>query len=418
MSLSGSTGRCSLQARWTFTTPQEVLENHVLEIDEGLVTDIHQKPYSETIRLDDCCVIPSFVNAHAHLEFSDLAHPFPVEQSFTGWIRELLQYRDKRRNALSDLVMGGLFELRHTGSAAVGDILTGNLTPADYRDHSDFPVSSVVFREIIGLLPESHDEQMHLAVQHLEQFHPHQDEDPFAEQATCTSGGLSPHAPYTVHMQLFEHLANLAADRKAPIAVHLAETEAELQLLSRQKGEFRNLLDERGLWRSGLFSKNGSPLDYLQLLRNVPQALIIHGNYLNQNELNYIANHPNMTLVYCPRTHAWFGHTDHPWEQLLQLGGRVAIGTDGRSSNPDLSMWNELRFLKERAPKADDQLLLQLGTTAGARALNLPEFGSLKPGSSASLNIIRRATSSQSLFAHENDLIGTMIRGQWIHAPV
>ena len=395
-----------------------MLENHVLEIDEGLVTDIHQKPYSETIRLDDCCLVPSFVNAHAHLEFSDLARPFPFEGSFTGWIRELLEYRDRRRNSLADLVMGGLFELRHTGSAAVGEILTGNLNPADYRDHSDFPVSSVVFREIIGLLPESHEEQLHLAKQHLDRFRPHEDDDPFAEQATCTSGGLSPHAPYTVQMQLFEQLVSLAGNRKAPVAVHLAETEAELQLLSRQTGEFRDLLERRELWRKGLFAKNGSPLDYLQLLRNVSRALIIHGNYLNNNELNYIANHPNMTLIYCPRTHRSFGHYDHPWERLLQLGGQVAIGTDGRSSNPDLSMWNELRFLKEKSPRATDQQLLHMGTTAGARALQLPEFGSLKPGASASLNIIRRAESTQSLFAHENDLIGTMIRGQWIRSPV
>ncbi|QDU78720.1 Aminodeoxyfutalosine deaminase [Polystyrenella longa] len=415
--MSGSTGRCSLQARWLFTTPQEVVENQVLEIDEGLITDIHQKPYSETIQLDDCCITPSFVNAHAHLEFSDLAEPFPVEKSFTGWVRNILQYREKRRNALADLVMGGLFELRHTGSAAVADILTGNLSPADYRDHSDFPVSSVVFRELIGLLPESHDEQIHLAVQHLEQFHTHED-DPFAEQTTCTSGGLSPHAPYTVQMRLFEQLANLATSRNVPVAFHLAETKAELQLLKRQKGEFRDLLEDRDIWSSNLFAKNGSPLDYLQLLRNVPQALIVHGNYLNQDELQYIANHPNMTLVYCPRTHHYFGHSVHPWEQLLKLGGRVAIGTDGRSSNPDLSMWNELRFLKEKSPRADDQQLLHLGTQAGAKALNLPEFGSLKPGASASLNIIRRAAPARSLFAFENDLVGTMIRGQWIHAPV
>ena len=56
-----------------------------------------------------------------------------------------------------------------------------------------------------------------------------------------------------------------------------------------------------------------------------------------------------MAVVYCPRTHAWFGHPPYPLEKMLAAGVPVALGTDSRASSPDLSLLAEMRARRPAA---------------------------------------------------------------------
>ena len=87
-----------------------------------------------------------------------------------------------------------------------------------------------------------------------------------------------------------------------------------------------------------------------------------------------------MTVVYCPRTHAAFGHPPHPWCMLLNLEGSVALGTDSRASNPDLSLWAELQFLAAEFPDVSHLELVRLATLSGGAGLG-KEPRSWQPGS-------------------------------------
>jgi cytosine/adenosine deaminase-related metal-dependent hydrolase len=98
----------------------------------------------------------------------------------------------------------------------------------------------------------------------------------------------------------------------------------------------------------------------------------------------------------------------------------VALGTDSRASNPDLSLWNELLFLRTLAPDFDPAGLLKLGTLNGAISLGVGrETGTLDAGKSADLAFVEFAEGDSAapydlLFRSENRVIGTMCRGQWI----
>ena len=77
-------------------------------------------------------------------------------------------------------------------------------------------------------------------------------------------------------------------------------------------------------------------------------------------------------------------------EKVIDRGGLVAIGTDGRCSNPDLSVWNELLFLHSRFPDCDPALLLQIGTISGARALGWEaELGTIEAGKRAEATVMQ-----------------------------
>ena len=155
-------------------------------------------------------------------------------------------------------------------------------------------------------------------------------------------------------------------------------------------------------------------------MKNLKRGLVVHGNYLSEDEVEFIAGHPNLTVVYCPRTHAFFGHRDHPWQELLEKGASVAVGTDSRASNPDLNLWRELLFLRKHFPEVDPRTLLSLGTTHGARALGISEeAGCLQLGRSADLTVIRLPESHHSeayssLFDSNTNVLATMRAGRWI----
>jgi cytosine/adenosine deaminase-related metal-dependent hydrolase len=233
------------------------------------------------------------------------------------------------------------------------------------------------------------------------------------------SRGVSPHAPYSVHPDLVRGLVDLAVSRRAPVAMHLAETRAELELLADGTGEFIPFLEGLGVWRADAIPRGTRPLDYLRELARSENALAIHGNYFAADEIDFLSAHPNISVVYCPRTHAFFRHDPHPWRKLLARQVNVALGTDSRASSPDLGLWNELLFLRAQFPDFDPALLLHVGTWNGAFALGLEsETGSLAVGKAADLAVVELSGGDTTdphdlLFRLSNRIKSVMCAGRF-----
>jgi len=128
-------------------------------------------------------------------------------------------------------------------------------------------------------------------------------------------------------------------------------------------------------------------MDYLRMLAEAPRALVIHGNFLDEEERAFIAaKKVRISLVYCPRTHAYFRHPPYPLAETLTAGVRVALGTDSRASNPDLNLLAEIRFVARNYPTINPQAILRMGTLSGAEALGREkQAGSITPGKLANL---------------------------------
>src|SRR5207249_7767144 len=133
-------------------------------------------------------------------------------------------------------------------------------------------------------------------------------------------------------------------------------------------------------------------------LSQVSNLLIIHGNYLPlvsgewSQGLSYhspLTTHHSPTVVYCPRTHASFGHDGHPFREILARGGRIALGTDSLASNPDSDLLAEARFIHRNHPDIPGKTLLRMITLSGAEALGWDQCtGSLTEGKSADLTVL------------------------------
>jgi cytosine/adenosine deaminase-related metal-dependent hydrolase len=192
---------------------------------------------------------------------------------------------------------------------------------------------------------------------------------------SCLHGiaGLSPHAPYTTHPDVLQCAVNLSAAHFAPLAMHLAESTEELELLRTRTGAFVELLQKLNAWNPDSLVHR-KPMGYLEQLVGSARALVIHGNYLDDEEIAFVAAHrEQLSVVYCPRTHAYFGHSRYPLTKMLNAGVRVVIGTDSRASNPDLSLFEELRYLATTFPEVNPETILRMGTVNGADALGISD---------------------------------------------
>jgi len=363
---------------WIMPINQPPIRGGVIQVCGGRITTVGA---SEDVSVDHdlshLTAAPALVNAHTHLEFSLLENPLGTPgMPFTEWIGEVIRYRQSQGDDLAAVkqqaITRGLKESADAGVGLVGEISTLPLPENAYAGQACEVVSLL---ELIGMSPPRIAELQEIAAAHL--------------QGTIGDArGLSPHAPYSVHREMVAHAAELSARKKFPVAMHLAETQVELELLSRQSGPFREMLQGLGVWNESAFKPETTILDYLQDLSPAHRTLVIHGNYLSGEEVQFLAEQRDrMTLVYCPRTHHYFGHEKYPLAEMLAAGVRVALGTDSRASNPSLNLWEEVGHIARRYPAIPPEAVLRMVTSDAAYALAQEEnFGTLTPGKQAVLS--------------------------------
>jgi cytosine/adenosine deaminase-related metal-dependent hydrolase len=398
-----------ITADWVFPVDNPPIPGGVVEVTGARITAVHTGPPSvDALMINNAAIIPGLVNAHVHLEFSDREEPLAAGASFAEWIRDVIADRLDRDSHHQQSVRRGLAECAAAGNTTIGEIATDGWSPNVFTAETP---RVVAFRELLALEPLALGDQLRIARDHLRAGR---------EATPHWSAGLSPHAPYTVHPDLFHELCDLSAAEQAPVAFHLAETQEELELLRDRSGPLRDFFREIQFWRYGVIPPGSRPRDYLAAMCRVPHALLIHGNYLTDEDIDFLSGKTNFTVVYCPRTHHHFGHPPHPWRTMLDRGVRVALGTDGRATNPDLSLWNEVLFLRERFPDVAPEVLLRIATQNGAEALGLAQLtGSIARGNAADLAVIRLGDDTGNPYAQlihaESRPVATMRDGKWIY---
>lgn len=357
--------------------------------------------------LGNVALIPGLVNAHTHLDLSGARGLIPptTPDTFTDWLRGVIAYRRGRTPEQVEAdVADGVAECMRHGTTLIGDITAGG---ASWGVVTCEPVRAVLFWELIGLSAERFtaalDECVAAAVSRPMRG------TLYPETPTCR-WGWSPHAPYSVNHDVAPGL--LAVEGEA-LAIHLAESPGELELLERRTGPFVSFLSDLGIWNPDAIS--AKLRDFLRLSHLVKKPrLYIHCNYLTPA----FSLRPCQTIVYCPRTHAAFGHPPHPFRDFLARGVRVCLGTDSLASNPDLDILAEARFVHAKYPDFPGDALLRMVTLSGAEALGwADETGSLEAGKSADLVAVPLADEDgdphELLFADHDGPRRTMFRGEW-----
>jgi aminodeoxyfutalosine deaminase len=368
----------ALRARWVVPVDRPPMDGGIVTISRGRILAVGENTSNRPVRdLGNVALLPGLVNAHTHLEFSLLRQPVGRPAiALPDWIRLVIDFRRQFTVANQGPPrLAGLAESHRSGVAVLGEIATA----AWPSELPTLPMPDVVvFQELLGLSASRIGPLTEAARRHVAGGVPAHPQ---------LRWGLSPHAPYTVHPLLLRQACQISAEAQVPLAMHLAESREELQLLAEHKGPLVELLSSLGAWHPDELPRGQKPLDYLRQLATAHRSLVVHGNYLANDEIAFLGAHRHsMSLVYCPRTHAYFGHEPYPLAQMLSAGVRVAVGTDSRASNLDLNLLADLRHIARHHPAVSPDTILQMGTLSGAEALGVADqFGSITPGKQALL---------------------------------
>jgi cytosine/adenosine deaminase-related metal-dependent hydrolase len=368
------------------------------------------------VDLGAVAITPGFVNAHTHLDLTAIAGPsFDVDRPMdqVAWLARVVA---ARREAFAsgrgseDVVRANLKRVIAAGTTAVADIAGG---PESLAFLETAPLRGVSCAEVIGLREERARATWAAARAIV-------DRGPASSRMRI---GLSPHAPYSTAAWLYREAARDHESDQTIVATHLAELPAELDLLEGRSGPLRGFLESIGAWDDAWRPAGPSPLDFLS---PGPRWLVAHGTYLDLDDLERRASSGlDVTVVYCPRTTAWFGHGPHPYRRLLasrHVG--LAIGTDSLASSPSLSVLDELRFLRRLDPDLEAATLLRLGTLDGARAIRIDSVcGTIEPGKSADLAAIALPSSGDfddpvgAILDTDTKVVATIFEGRFSYGP-
>jgi aminodeoxyfutalosine deaminase len=393
----------SLRARLVCPVDRPPISDGVITIEGERIVAVEPTTHSTSgfRDLGDVALVPGFVNAHTHLEFSHLQKPLGRPgMRLVDWLPLAIAERQSRGPAAEVSIALGIQESVLAGTAAIGEISTAELQAYP----SDGEVSLAHSFEVIGFSRARAESAFAALEARLA-----------AAKGLDISVGISPHAPYTVSPELLSKIVKLAERESLPVAMHLAESAEELDMLATGQGPFRELLDARSMWDPAAIPRGTRPLDYLRRLEDAPRALVIHGNYLDREEHEFLAARADrMSLVYCPRTHAYFDHPPYPLAELLAAGVHVALGTDSRASNPDLSLLGELRHAARAHRGVAVESILKMATLDGARALGCEnQCGSITPGKLANLVALpMRSDSLDDIVAEDSAPAAVWLRGR------
>lgn len=326
-------------------------------------------PHAELEHFDGCIATPGLVNAHTHLTLTALSGVVPP-LPFTDWLPRIVAAMKPWEIAdheASGVV--GAEECLLSGVTVVGDIAYG---AAEVASAARAGLGGVFYWELLGI----HAAEVGPELSRL--GYPQQG-DAFGARVTC---GISPHSPYTAGPALLREAHMTAARLGVPLAIHVAESQAEVDLLHAGSGPLAGVASRTA---HGFAVPHATTVEYLAELGVLDAATAVHLCFATPADIGTLASRARGGVT-CPRSNRYLSN---PAPRIAPfLGARLAmgVGTDSSASNGDLDLMAELRALKAAEPSLSARTLLEIATVGGARAIGVAErFGALAPGMQADI---------------------------------
>ncbi|HEY3279981.1 MAG TPA: amidohydrolase family protein [Gemmatimonadales bacterium] len=362
----------------------------------GPHSQIPTPPRTETLEFPAAMLVPGLVNCHTHLELTHLGGQ-NTEPEFAGWIRRIRELKDAMpAPAFYEAAVAGVKDAWARGVTCVAE--TGS-TGAVMQALHDLGGRGIVYHEVFGPDPTkvgASMQELAAAVAHLRSL-----------ATDRLRLGVSPHAPYSVSAPLYEAVADFARVGGLPLALHLAESREEMQLVRDGAGPFADALRARGI---EVRAEGCTPVGLVVARRVLAKGtLCIHCVQVDSEDVRRLAQ-ADVSIAHCPRSNRAHGHGSAPLAAFRAAGLRVGLGTDSIASVGELDLWAEAE-----AAGLDGEDALRALTLDGARALGWEwEIGSLDVGKAADLAVFPAAALGRPL--PPVVALVTVLAGRIVHA--
>ena len=310
-----------LRARAVLPICRPPIENGAVVISGGNILavgawkNIQRQHRGDVCDLGESVLLPGLINAHCHLDYTDMAGLFPPRKSFCDWIK--LITTEKAHWTYSDYAdswINGTKQLLRSGTTTVADIEAVPELLPDVWNATPLRVISLL--EMTGV--KSRRKPEHILRDAL---------DVISDlRSNRNSSGLSPHAPYSTTPALLRRSAVAARKNNLLVATHIAESATEFEMFKHARGEMFDWLKRNN--RDMSDCGGVSPVQLLARHQSLTSRLLaIHVNQLARGDAALLAK-SGASVVHCPRSHDFFSHAPFPFKTLLRAGVNICLGTD------------------------------------------------------------------------------------------
>ena len=340
-------------------------------------------------------LMPGFKNAHAHTAMV-FARSASDDLPLHNWLFDCIFPMEEKfiKDDIYHLTKCGILEYIAGGITATSDMYFA--VPEIFRASEELGIRNVIIATSLSEPIES------IRNNYLT----------LNKKGSLISYMVGIHAEYTTPKERIIDIAKLANELKAPVALHIGETEHEVQGCVDRYGE----TPVKFLANLGLFNYGG--VGY-------------HANFFTDEEIK-ICKEKGIKLVTCPASNAKLASGICPVSKYLENGLTLGIGTDGAGSNNSLDMFKEMYLVSvlqklshKDASKMDGFEVLKMATVGSAKVLGLDECDVLKEGKYADIIMIDlKAPSMQPLnniaknivYSGSKDIVKmTMINGKILY---
>jgi len=322
-------------------------------------------PAVTEIDLGRTILMPGFVNAHTHLELSNLAGAVPGDRGFVAWIEDQLRVRAERgSDRIPAAIAEAIAAMESSGTVAVADV-SNSLAAIPSLIASS--LHAVVLHEILGVDPAKAAAVADAAAALRAQ-------NPGAPPRVRVE--VAAHAPHSISRELFA----LLASRDSIRSIHVAESRSETTFLRDGGGDWRGFLDRR-VGPVPFAAPGLSPVRYLDSLGVLtPGVLAVHCVHIDADDANILADRKAVAVL-CPRSNEYLGNGTPPLALLAGSGVALALGTDSLASCSSLDVLDDARFLAKKFARVPRDVIFRALTRGGAEALRFDDLGDIRPGS-------------------------------------
>lgn len=380
-------------------------------VDLGRQKDILKKyPDERVVDLSPAWVMPGLVNAHTHLELSNLKGRLGDREGFFDWITALVDLRRSiGAKGLKEHMVSTLGQAISSGTTCLGDI---SATDSALSLLIKSGVRAVSFLEVIGRDEKEAPKAFDNLVKRLGKLKGVPDR---------IVPGISPHAAYSVSSLLFNKIGAYASRNNIVVSAHLSETLDEMLYMQGKPSRMDGYMSKFG-WDKFSPGRSGSSLEYIKSFGLHSRLLAVHAVHIVQQDIKILKS-SGSSVVQCPRSNHLLRVGRAPVERFLKNGINVCIGTDSLASNLDLDLWEEMRF-SYLVNRVDAYQVLRMATINGAMALGLGDVtGSLEPGKDADLISVEPPSSGAEdpyrgliSYTRGRDVTLSMVQGRAIYS--
>ena len=292
--------------------------------------------------------MPGLVNAHCHLDYTDMAGQFPPPKVVHG-----LAQADHRHQSRMEL-----FRLRAVLAARRPDAGPHRHDHRGrHRSRARTAAGGLGSDAAARVFLPGNDRHQAASASRRPLFRRPWSES-IRSRASRGRAGLSPHAPYSTVPELLRLSARTARSRRWRLTTHVAESAQEFEMFAHgPRRDVRLAPAQRARHvrlRPGLAGPAPGPL------RRAERAdlLAAHANYLGRSRTPPCWPNARVHVVHCPRSHSYFHHDPFPLRRLARAASMSAsaptawpASISAGDKRVELNMFEEMRALARKCSR-------------------------------------------------------------------